>query len=356
MSSATPEQTREDPSNAPSAEAWGPVRRRLEGALDRLVRLRLLAAQLEAAEPSRTLPWGHGDGGLELAARTREVLALALDELERLQLICEEHGEALVARPGEWAATAGIGHLGVAARIELQQVGDWLRRRQALERLGDTQASCHKALRRLRRALVAVARPLASRLGRPTPSVLVCDEGELESGVVVRRVYAEFRQALTRLDRTPGLETHDKLCRATSAIEVLLAGEAFTEARLADKLVLWRFRERIQCWRATGQAPTSARALYDDLAAIAQLLRRINLRESLRQHDLRALRRLSEWAPRQPSAEQELRELARVLLGLDDDFDAALRRDVLRDSGSPDASRLRPLAERLITERSGAQA
>lgn len=108
---------------------------------------------------------------------------------------------------------------------------------------------------------------------------------DVESGLAVRRLYADFRAAL----RAPTAETPEAILEAmryaAGALATMLASPAYPDVRAADRSLFRVLRERVLRWAREDRAPRSGRAILSDVVSSGELLRAINQRPELRAHD-----------------------------------------------------------------------
>jgi len=146
-------------------------------------------------------------------------------------------------------------------------------------------------------------------------------EGELESALVVRRLYAEFRRSLRRAETESAEAVLTALRYAAGAVAVLTASPHYAVMRVSDRALLRRQRDRLLEWSRAGKPLREGQQLLEDIWTCADLLRDINRRQELRAHDNSLIRELlRESASDRPGW---LDQLAR-LTGLDSALDSLI--------------------------------
>jgi hypothetical protein len=189
--------------------------------------------------------------------------------------------------------------------------------------------------RKLRRAIRAVLEAAGDAGGSGAPGehhgrYLVAD---LASALAIRELYARFRRSLRR----PTDETPEAVLAAVryagGALATLVADPEYADVRASDRAVLRKLRERALQWAGHDRSVTAGLHLLDDVWTCGDLLRGINRRQELKDHDralIGALLRgpdddISAWFDRFDP-----------LFGLDDDLDTLLARvAAMRQVGGP---------------------
>ena len=108
---------------------------------------------------------------------------------------------------------------------------------------------------------------------------------DLQSGLAVRRLYADFRAAL----RTPTAHTPEAVMEAmryaAGALASLVASPDYADVRAEDRSLFRGTRERILRWARDNRSVRAGLDILADVAACGELLRGINQRQELRVHD-----------------------------------------------------------------------
>ncbi|MFZ5438363.1 MAG: hypothetical protein ACOZQL_00075 [Myxococcota bacterium] len=232
-----------------------------------------------------------------------------------------------------------VADIAFMARIEL---------RQRLERLGEAATTgdgwevlsqCSSALRRLQKSLSALEHALCEVEGRERRFSY---DSELTVSLETRRQYRRLWSRVEELGE-PGTEKVRPALRAAGTLIAMLVGKSvYSRIREQDRRQLRAFQERILAWLEPGAGDERAGVrLWQDFAGFVSMLRGINHRQELVEHDRKILRLLR--AAADPA--KEAPGLLLVLEGLDDALDAA------RLQG--DAEGVRAAVERLATRFEG---
>ncbi|HEY0987851.1 MAG TPA: 30S ribosomal protein S5 [Kofleriaceae bacterium] len=146
---------------------------------------------------------------------------------------------------------------------------------------------------------------------------------DIESALAIRQLYARFRRSLRRAtDDTP--EAVLAAVRyAGGAIAALVSDPDYADVRASDRAVLRALRDRALHWARGDRSVAAGLHLLDDVWTCGDLLRGINRRQELREHD-RALIAVLGRGPDSDTAAWFARLDA--LVGLDDELDAVLDR------------------------------
>lgn len=135
------------------------------------------------------------------------------------------------------------------------------------------------ALRRTRRALVAVLLEIG-RLRDDDDALIRLQREDLDAALTTRQAYS---RVLLRIETEQG-SVDDRLEQARSAIDELLEQSAAAEIRLSDRATFAALSERIRQWQ-DGSPPAEGSQLWSEVASVFALVRAINQREVLRNHD-----------------------------------------------------------------------
>jgi len=302
------------------------------GAADLLAALGRLADRLSSFElgDEATSPLV-----LEAAATTlADELSLALRLLQALERLhqseSEEHSLAFPedddpeTRPRlvvTRALTPRISDVCFAGAFELSRARRELLRGQNTEA---TSAAVETALRKIRRVIIAVLETAeaegTARIGSAEHLRRRRAE-DTRAALEVRRLYAEFRQGLRRADGEDEEAVLKALRYSAGALAVLVASPAYAQARVSDRALLRRLRERMLGWSRGGRDVALGLQLLDDIWTCADLLRGVNRRQELRAHDLASIETLLRGPQRSgPVFDERLLSLR----GLDDVLDASI--------------------------------
>lgn len=135
------------------------------------------------------------------------------------------------------------------------------------------------ALRRTRRALVAVLLEIG-RLRDDDDALMRLQREDLDAALTTRQAYSRVS---LRIEEARGPVDH-KLEQARSAIDELLVESAGVEIRLSDRATFAALSERIRQWQGASQH-AEGNQLWSEVASVCALVRAINQREVLRNHD-----------------------------------------------------------------------
>lgn len=152
---------------------------------------------------------------------------------------------------------------------------------------------------------------------------------DLDSGLAVRKLYAEFRAKLRAPAEHTDESVMDAMRYAAGALASLVASPDYADVRAADRTLLRGLRERVLRWARTDRAARTGLDILSDVSSSGELLRGINQRQELRVHDQQIVRALI--------AERDIERWTvglEALRGLDDNVD----RLALDLQGAPDRS------------------
>lgn len=210
----------------------------------------------------------------------------------------------------------------------------------ARELTGSTAAeTLEYALRRTRRALTAVLIELA-KLAPQDESLAQLLREDLQQALRSRAAYARLARLVEQQDGPLG----DRFEIVGVQIEQLLSGVDGVELRLSDVASFEGVLDRIRDWQRS-PADTPGEQLWSEVTSVCSLVRGINQREALRNHD-RAL--LQELAGGLEAAGMDALRASwgrvRALLGLD----PALDRVLLTPGSVTDDAALAKARDRLL--------
>ncbi|HSS77919.1 MAG TPA: hypothetical protein VLV54_14405 [Thermoanaerobaculia bacterium] len=258
---------------------------------------------------------------------------LALDLLpavERSILSARNGFERILARYDEREEEDGAEIAGIVflSLNELRTREGRLANNRMRQALPDQITDCSSILRHLRRTVTALEEAICRAEGM-APALSL--QSDLQRALEARGAYAKFRRNLENIcalcepqngDAGPAL-----LCAATSLARLTGSG-VFPRLRLADRIHLQDFQERIDRWHASGSSePSEARRIWEDLYAFTQLLQAVNQRQELLEHDQALLEEIDgalAQASSLAAADGHIRELAARLAGRNDTLDVLL--------------------------------
>ncbi len=238
-----------------------------------------------------------------------------------------------------------IADIAFVARLELRQRAARLSE-LAPQETANFLAECDSALRRVTKALCALDRVISRESARPA---YLDTLSELELGLQVRRCYASFRATIfahgEACDDVAEVEAH--LRRAGHAIAVVVGQPIFAALRLHDREQLRSLQRRILGWLKSERRLVDGAAVWRDVCAFAAILRHIDRRQELIEHDslvirsaLRSLAVHNETDDTEEISKRVFIELA-SLHGLDEQVDDLVGRGEMR------AAVWEPVIERL---------
>jgi hypothetical protein len=189
-------------------------------------------------------------------------------------------------------------------------------------------SSCDAGLRTLKRTLISVESALHDFEGLEPPMRLWSD---LEVSLATRRLYAELRREVFRLPAPAEATLPDRLASAHDRLDHMREAPIYPLLRFDDRVTMRELRRRISTWVVSDPHDLVAGSrLWQDLVGFAELLKLVNHRQDLRQHDRALLRRayhqLFGRGPHPPALPDDLLHQLGALSGLDDELDGLLAR------------------------------
>ncbi len=232
---------------------------------------------------------------------------LALD-----RLLADERGENKV---GDVAFMAGIELRQRLARLDASpSAGTW-------ERVCD----CGSGLRRVLKTLSALDLAVADVERQPR---LLSYDSEIEIGLKTRRLYRKLWSFVAKTPEPQGPAVGAVLRGAGTLIAMLVGRNEYSRFRETDRRQLRDLQRRILRWMTDAASDARAGArLWEDFAGFAGMLRQINFRQELVQHDgevLGMLERSLSLLPPEGTLPSGTRAVFKQLEGLDDGIDAAV--------------------------------
>jgi hypothetical protein len=300
------------------------------------------------------------DGGVvEVATGLAPSMAELLQEgITQLQWVERLYETAAPEEAGVPDSLLEIGEL-ISAEMAVREVGDlaFLARNelatcrrdlQISQREGDVlklASACETSLRRLRRILVSIESAVYEYEGREPPMRILPD---LKISLQVRNLYGRLRrEILARGSATSG-RMEDHLLAVASRLGELRDLNIYPFLRFDDRIQIRDLLERIADWLREGsEADQNGQRLWQDLLGFAELLKQVNHRQELREHDrqviLDACAELFEGEEERDQVTQELFSRLELLLGLDDRLDRQILARALwpADRWRPPLTRLR---------------
>ncbi|MEL7061889.1 MAG: hypothetical protein AAGN46_17820 [Acidobacteriota bacterium] len=148
-----------------------------------------------------------------------------------------------------------------------------------------------------------------------------------EAALAIRRGYGKFRRSINSSSTGDAVEA--RLRRGATAIARLIGSNIFLELRAHDRQILMSLQKRIRKWFASDRQSEDGQRLVQDLVGFGMLLREINRRAELVEHDARLLPELQSLVAQSPADAQPLEDsflLGRLrrLAGASDSIDRLL--------------------------------
>jgi hypothetical protein len=299
----------------------------LSGDSSRATEPRMLVAALRALESQEREVEDRLDK-IQLSS-PEELARDLLPATERSILVARNVLEGILARYDERGESgAEITGIVFLSLNELRTREGRLANNRVRQDLPAQITDCSSILRHLRRTVTALEEAVCRTEGM-APALSL--ERDLQLALRVRGAYAKFRRNIENIcalcepqngDAGPAL-----LCAATSLAR-LTGSDVFPRLRLADRIHVHGFQERIVRWHSSGSSePSEARRIWEDLYAFTQLLQAVNQRQELLEHDQALLEEIDEALAQAPSladAGGRIRELAARLAGRNETLDTLL--------------------------------
>jgi hypothetical protein len=197
-------------------------------------------------------------------------------------------------------------------------------------------SSCDSGLRTLKRTLISVESAIYEYEGMDPP---MRQWSDLEISLQTRRIYNDVRRSIVHVAKPSDGALADQLASVHDRLDRLRDLEIYPLLRFDDRVTMRELRRRLSSWVI--QEPhdlLAGQRLWADLTGFAQLLKEINHRQELRQHDRAQLRRayhqLFGRSTHPHEVHEDLLYQLDALYGLDDELDDLLLRrervDLLR--------------------------
>jgi hypothetical protein len=189
-------------------------------------------------------------------------------------------------------------------------------------------SSCDSGLRTLKRTLISVESAIYEFEGMDPP---MRQWSDLEISLQTRKMYSDVRRYILRSPKLSDQKLPDHLAGVHDRLDRLRDLEIYPLLRFDDRVTMRELRRRIGSWVI--QEPhdlLAGRRLWGDLTGFAELLKEVNHRQELRQHDRALLRRAYHQLFGRASHPAEMPEdmlyQLDALYGLDDELDELLER------------------------------
>jgi hypothetical protein len=151
---------------------------------------------------------------------------------------------------------------------------------------------CSDALRKIGKTAQAIEHELCRYTGN---KALLRADSQIESGIEIRRAFAILRRTVVGpCQPAAGVALEARLGSSLGAIDDLIGQDLFYAMRFSDRHHLRQIKGRLHAWlsAAGGERPESGLALWQDLAGFCELLKGINNRSELQEHDRLAVHQI----------------------------------------------------------------
>jgi hypothetical protein len=272
-------------------------------------------------------------------------LVRAIEEASALLQSAQEHYERFGTIADEQVAgTESLDDIGklISSEIAGQEIADllFLARTELRGTLQDLIASvdqedflrvassCDSGLRTLKRTLISVESAIYEYEGIDPP---MRQWSDLEISLQTRRIYSELRRDVLLGPKPTDPTLADRLAGVHDRLDRLRDLEIYPLLRFDDRVTMRELRRRISTWVIQDPPDlVDGRRLWQDLTGFAELLKEVNHRQELRQHDRAQLRRayhqLFGRVAHAPEVPADLIHQLESLHGLDDELDDLLLR------------------------------
>lgn len=260
-----------------------------------------------------------------LLDRASETMAYILEHYEtesNNEFNFEATENKLIA--GEWFAQSpqiAIADRAFIAVTELRQHRQRLAAQRASMAPQEIISCCGSALRAVKKCLYAVE-PFLCNLENHEPLL----PPRLATSLAVRRHYQKLWTFALSFGEVDERSIRRALRGAGTRIAILIGNDVYNLLREDDRFRLRDLQTRILGWLSSEEDPLAALRIWQDFALFVEMLRQINLREELIEHDRTILQeeftRLSSPQLRERASGEE--GSLRSLIGLDDELDRLL--------------------------------
>lgn len=216
-----------------------------------------------------------------------------------------------------------IADIAFMAHVELRQRAERLAG-VAPEATNVLVAECDSALRRVTKALCAIDRAIARAEGTPACLDYL---SELEISLRVRRCYAKFRVRVLGDGSEPDTTKCVEAClrRAGSEIALVIGEPIYPMLRLDDRSQLRSLQQRILSWiKRPAKDLRDGIHVWGDVCAFVAILRQVNRRQELAEHDARVVSAAIDSMARLGRLEPFILVELRTLIGRDEAVDQLL--------------------------------
>ena len=187
----------------------------------------------------------------------------------------------------------------------------------------DLLVACESGQRKLRRLIQAIREGAALAAGQPLLPASFARR-ELESALAVRQRFARLRRSLKPSAQVGAPSVLQSLRYAASGLAAIIGSSDFPEVRAADRMMLLSLQSRVLVWARNGGVSEDGARILKDVETAADLLRGINLRQELREHDSALVLALLDETPLRPVEIVRYVNRLAQLEGYDDQLDSLL--------------------------------
>lgn len=217
---------------------------------------------------------------------------------------------------------AVIGDLAFMAVAELRQHHNRLLGHRATQDAQEIISDCGCALRAIKKSLYALEPLLCAVEQRPRRL-----PPRLGTSLQVRRQYHKLWSFAAATGHVDPSTARAALRGAGTRIAMLTGAEVYNQLREDDRFRIRELQARILEWLRDGDDEVIATRLWQDFALFVEMLRQVNLREELIEHDREVLREaVAALTARGEVAVPEVCQMLAMVIGLDDALDALVSR------------------------------
>ncbi len=182
-----------------------------------------------------------------------------------------------------------VGDLAFISLTELRQHQARLSSHRDTGDAWEMMCDCASTLRRIQKSAAALERALSELDGRP-PELPY--NSELKVSLEVRRQYRKLWRFVEQAGEVGREDVLQRLRQVGTLLAMLVGRDVYPHLREGDRFALRGLQQRIITWLSQQSEETVAgRRIWQDFAAFAEMLRQVNLRPELMEHDAAALER-----------------------------------------------------------------
>lgn len=264
------------------------------------------------------------EGGIELLQGAQTHYGLPSDDVEPVAGAQSLHqiGELISSE----IAAQEVADLLFLARADLKGARQDLIGAVGQEDFLRVASSCDSGLRTLKRTLISVESALHEFEGLEPPKR---EWSDLEISLRTRRLYTELCREVLRSPLPEDRALPDRLATVHDRLDHLRELDVYPLLRFDDRVTMRELRRRISAWIVAETHDLLAGGrLWQDVVGFSQLLKEVNHRQELRQHDRALVRRVYHQlfgrAGHIADFSDDLLAQLDALYGLDDELDDLL--------------------------------